>query len=124
MASRTNRATLRILAVAGAAAALAWPAATPAGAAEYPGWGISLYSGADLTGTRTVVDLDDSGCHTLSEAALSAVDVSDADLYAYYNTDCRTGLPGQSGDSYFIVGSLHTAQFPLPVLSYRVVRNG
>ncbi|CAL9378570.1 hypothetical protein C1708_06050 [Streptomyces sp. DH-12] len=93
-----------------------------ASAAAFP-WGISLYTGSGLTGTQTVVDLDDTSCHNLSAPALSAVDVSDSDLYAYYNPGCRTGLPGQSGDSYFIVGSLHSAEFPLPVVSYRVVHN-
>ncbi|GGS55537.1 hypothetical protein AB0E75_13130 [Streptomyces griseoviridis] len=94
----------------------------PASATAFP-WGISLYTGSGLTGTQTVVDLDDTSCHNLSEPALSAVDVSDSDLYAYYNPDCRTGLPGQSGDSYVIVGSLHSAEFALPVVSYRVVHN-
>ncbi|MFF8593846.1 hypothetical protein ACF061_20830 [Streptomyces sp. NPDC015220] len=97
-------------------------AAQPAAAASYP-WGISLCTGSGGTGTRTEVDLNDTSCHDLSEPALSAVDVSDSDLYAYFNADCRTGLPGKSGDAYFIVGSLHSAEFPLPVVSYRVVHN-
>ncbi|MCZ9338173.1 hypothetical protein NGM37_10335, partial [Streptomyces sp. TRM76130] len=72
---------------------------------------------------QAVVDLDGTSCHNLSEPALSAVGVSDPDLYVYDNPACRTGLPGRSGDSYFIVGSLHSAEFALSVVSYRVVHD-
>ncbi|MET8564055.1 hypothetical protein ABZV75_27085 [Streptomyces flaveolus] len=119
--SRTRRSLIG--AAAGAITLLTWATATqPASAAPYP-WGISLYTGEGLTGTRTVVDLDDTSCHNLSEPALSGVDVSDSDLYAYYDPDCRTGLPGSDGDSCYILGSLHTGEFSLPVVSYRVVHN-
>ncbi|MFF5421960.1 hypothetical protein ACFY8K_37500 [Streptomyces misionensis] len=112
------------LATAGAATLLGLAtAAQPAQAAPGAPQPV-FYTGADLTGAQTVVDTDDTSCHNLGEAALSAVNWSDVDVYAYYNADCQSGLPGQSGDTYFVLGSLHSARFAAPVLSYRVVRNG
>jgi hypothetical protein len=82
---------------------------------------VSFFSGKNLTGTRTVVDLEVSSCQNLSRPALSAVNISEADVYVYYNADCRPGLPGTAGDSYFALGSLHSAQFPYAAVSYRVI---
>ncbi|MFE6894435.1 hypothetical protein [Streptomyces sp. NPDC057694] len=97
-------------------------AAQPASAAD--SWQVAFYTGTGQTGTASVPSLDDTSCHNLNTPALSARNYSDVDIQAYYNADCKTGAPGQGGDGYFALGSLHTANFPYPVVSYRVVHTG
>ncbi|MFQ6147113.1 hypothetical protein ACLMNJ_29290 [Streptomyces seoulensis] len=122
MFSRRTGRLLTGTAAVGALLSGAAAAGQPAAAASYP-WGISLYTGVGETGVKTEVDLNDTSCHNLSVPQLSVVDVSDSDLYAYFNADCRTGEPGKSGDTYWIVGSLHQGDSPFPIVSYRVVHD-
>ncbi|GAA2978473.1 hypothetical protein Sfulv_60180 [Streptomyces fulvorobeus] len=119
MVNRTTRRTFAAMAASGAAV-LACTAAAPSASAAVNS-GASFFSGKNLTGTRTVVDLHAPGCQNLSQPALSATNMSGADVHVYYNADCQPGLPGRAGDSYFILGSLHSGQFPYAAVSYRVI---
>ncbi|WP_327365851.1 hypothetical protein [Streptomyces sp. NBC_01217] len=103
----------------GAAMLACTAAAQPAGAVTYPG--VSFYAGVDQTGTEYPVDLTSTGCRTLPQSARSATNLSATDVAVYFNPDCRTGAPGTTGDLYFVLGTLHTATFPYPALSYRVL---
>ncbi|MGW0420953.1 peptidase inhibitor family I36 protein [Streptomyces sp. NPDC003015] len=117
-----NRKTRRIVAAtaAGGAALFACTAMAPSASAATDS-GVSFFSGKNLTGTRTVADLNASGCQNLSQPALSAMNVSASNVYVYYNANCQPGMPGAAGDSYFALGSLHAGQFPYAAVSYRVV---
>lgn len=53
-------------------------------------------------------------------AALSAVNIAPVDVEVYYKPGCETGLPGRTGDTYFVLGSLHQANFSFAAVSYRV----
>ncbi|MEV5239461.1 hypothetical protein AB0K89_10160 [Streptomyces cinnamoneus] len=110
-------------AVAAAAALLVGAAAQPAAAVDLPKEPVAYFSsGYDLTGRKIPVDINDTGCKTLPEPALSAVNFTTSDIKVYYNHDCRTGLPDKPNDWYYALGSLHWANFSFPALSYRVVR--
>lgn len=104
--------------IAGGLAVLASMAlAVPASAS---GEHITLYSGANLSGTKSSVDLANSECVTLAEPVRSGINISSADLDVFYNADCATGLPGQPGDIHYALGSLHQGTFSFPAVSYRV----
>ncbi|SDF89567.1 hypothetical protein SAMN05216553_10464 [Lentzea fradiae] len=96
-------------------AALAF--ALPANAA---GEGIALYSGANLSGEKVLVDLAHGECVNLEAPALSGVNIAAADLEVFFNADCVKGLPGRPSDIHYVLGSLHQADFPFPAVSYRL----
>ncbi|SMD26348.1 hypothetical protein [Kibdelosporangium aridum] len=101
-------------------AAVAQPAA--ATAQSDPEYFVSLYTGPDLTGTETPISLEITGeCVNLSQPVKSGIDIAPVNLEIYFNADCVKGFPGQPGDIYFILGSLHAGNFPFPAMSYRVV---
>jgi len=91
-----------------APAAFAFPSAT-------------FYTGTNLTGTATSVDLSQVGvCKALSQPARSASDFSVQEIEVYFNPDCKTGTPGRASDISFVLGSLNLGNFPYPAVSYRV----
>lgn len=95
----------------------------PAAAAGFPPVpGASFYTQAGYTGTEMPVDLGRTGCVNLPEEALSGANLSAQDIEVYYNADCKTGAPGEDGDLYFALVSLHTVDFGrYPAVSYRVL---
>ncbi len=95
-----------------ATTALALPAHASGEHAEF-------YAGTNLTGTRHEVDLAAEDCVNIAPAR-SASNISSADIEVFFNADCRKGWPGQSGDAYYVLGSLHQADYPFPAVSYRV----
>jgi hypothetical protein len=81
----------------------------------------TFYTGTNLTGTATSVDLSQVGvCKTLSRPARSAFNFSVQEIEVYFNPDCKTGTPGNAGDISFVLGSLNLGNFPYPAVSYRV----
>jgi len=107
------------VAAAGVAFLASVAAAQPAAAATSSE--AAFYTGANLTGTKTGVDVGAVGqCRNLARSAKSAVNIEAVDIAVYFNADCRVGAPGQGGDLYYVVGSLHTANFPYGAVSYRV----
>jgi hypothetical protein len=110
------RAVLTAAAALSAVIVVAQPAV-----ADTQGFHVSFYSGADGTGVETPVDLDAIGeCFDLAKPARSAVNIAAVDVDVFYKPGCETGLPGQTGDTYFILGSLHQANFSPAAVSYRV----
>ncbi|TCN32171.1 hypothetical protein EV644_12781 [Kribbella orskensis] len=94
-----------------APAAFAFPSAT-------------FYTGTNLTGTATSVDLSQVGvCKALSQPARSAFNFSVQEIEVYFNPDCKTGTPGKASDISFVLGSLNVGNFPYPAVSYRVRTN-
>ncbi|MFJ4845714.1 MULTISPECIES: hypothetical protein [unclassified Streptomyces] len=91
----------------------------PAGAATSPD--AVFYTGAGRSGSAMTADLGSTACQALPRPALSAQNLSGTDIAVYYNPGCRPGIPGSSGDTVFVLGSLHTAGFAFPALSYRVL---
>ncbi|MEU3188624.1 hypothetical protein ABZ707_31175 [Streptomyces sp. NPDC006923] len=109
-----------VLAGSGAALLVCTGLAQPAAAAvPYPG--ASFYAAAGQSGTEFPVDLSSTACQTLPQAARSAVNLSGSDIVVYFNPDCAPGTPGSSGDTTYVLGSLHSGDFPFPAVSYRVV---
>ena len=83
--------------------------------------GASFHTGTGLTGIKTPVDTGNLGeCLDLAQPARSAVNIAPVDIDVYYKPGCETGLPGHDGDTYFILGSLHQANFAFDAVSYRV----
>ncbi|EME98819.1 hypothetical protein H340_19518 [Streptomyces mobaraensis NBRC 13819 = DSM 40847] len=122
--NRKKTLTAGAAALSGAALLLGAGLAQPASAADLPHAPVAYFaSGTDLTGRQAPVDITDPACRNLAEPALSAVNLTDADIQVYFNRDCRTGAPGRPGDLYDALGSLHWGNFPYPALSYRVVRH-
>jgi hypothetical protein len=81
----------------------------------------TFYTGTNLTGTATSVDLSQLGvCKTLSRSARSAFNFSVQEIEVYFNPGCKTGTPGNAGDISFVLGSLNLGNFPYPAVSYRV----
>jgi hypothetical protein len=112
-------------ALAAAAALFAVTLAPQAASADTDGFHVSFFSGANGTGTETAVDLDAVGdCVELAQPARSAVNIAAVDVDVYFNAGCETGLPGRTGDTYFVLGSLHQANFPYAAVSYRVRNMG
>jgi hypothetical protein len=102
-----------------ASAALAQPAAA---AQSDPDFFVSLYSGPGLTGTETPVSPKITGeCVNLPQPARSGIDIAPVGVEIYFNADCVKGSPGKPSDLYFILGSLHQADFPYGAVSYRVI---
>ncbi|ANZ37769.1 hypothetical protein BBK82_18590 [Lentzea guizhouensis] len=95
-----------------ASMALALPAHASGEHAEF-------FSGTNLTGVKHEVDLANKGCVNIAPAR-SAGNISSADIEVFFNADCRKGWPGQSGDTYYVLGSLHQATYPFAAVSYRV----
>ncbi len=92
--------------------ALAAPASASGEHAEF-------YSGTNLTGSRHEVDLTGEDCVNIAPAK-SASNISSADIEVFFNADCQKGWPGQPGDVYYVLGSLHQANYPFAAVSYRV----
>lgn len=107
------------LIASGLAALAATTFALPATAAE-SGEHAAFYSGTRLSGTKAPVDLTSHQCVNLAQPARSAINISNVAIDVFYNSDCRPGLPGQTGNTHFILDSLGQANFSLPALSYRV----
>lgn len=108
-----------ITAALGATLVLAGLGMQPAAAATQAE--AAFYTGTNQTGTEIPVDVNAIGvCHNLSQPALSAANFVAEDIDVFFNPGCVTGAPGQQGGSYYVVGSLHTANFPYPAVSYRV----
>ena len=78
-----------------------------------------FYSGSNLTGTTHQVDLANEDCVNI-DPARSASNISSADIEVFFNADCQKGWPGQTGDTYYVLGSLHQADYPFAAVSYRV----
>ncbi|MET0134420.1 MAG: hypothetical protein ABW215_12600 [Kibdelosporangium sp.] len=111
------------VAAAGAALLAAVAVAQPAAAASHPDndFHASFYTGAGQTGTETPIDIDLVGqCLNLAQPARSAVNIAPVDVEVYFNPDCQQGLPGRTGDTFFMLGSLHWANFPYDAVSYRL----
>ncbi len=108
------------IAAAGAAVLATVVAAQPVAAAGTAQ--MAFYSGAYGTGTETIIDLDLSGqCHDLDTPAHSAINLSDATVEVYLDTDCRPGVPGTPRDDlYFVLQAHYSGVFAYPALSYRV----
>ncbi|MGW6931142.1 hypothetical protein ACWGE0_13830 [Lentzea sp. NPDC054927] len=104
--------------IAGGLAVLASMAlASPASAS---GENAALYSGSNLSGTKSAVDLANGECVNLASPVRSGINISSANIDVFFNADCKKGLPGQSGDTYYVLGSLHQGNFPFGAVSYRV----
>ncbi|MFI6097405.1 hypothetical protein ACIA8G_17700 [Lentzea sp. NPDC051213] len=88
--------------------------------ASASGESATFYSGADLSGTKSPVDLANGDCVNLAVPSKSGLNVSSADIEVFYNADCKPGLPGRSGDTYYVLGSLHQGNFSFAAVSYRV----
>ncbi|GGJ91916.1 hypothetical protein GCM10011583_24260 [Streptomyces camponoticapitis] len=119
--------TLRMLRLPGTAAAVTAGAllgllgVAPSATASAPVGEASFYTGAQQTGDETAVDLDAVGvCQSLPRSARSAVNLSAQNIDVFFRPGCETGTPAAPGDTYYVLGSLHTAGFPFPALSYRV----
>ncbi|MFC0598250.1 hypothetical protein [Streptomyces palmae] len=109
-----------VTSAAAAAALLTLGAAPQAGAADLP-LGVTFYTGSDRTGTAMSADLDEVGvCQELSAPALSYLAISQRNVDVFFNPDCQTGAPGQSGDLYYRTGTFNGGDFPYPALSFRV----
>ncbi|MFJ5991983.1 hypothetical protein [Lentzea sp. NPDC092896] len=78
-----------------------------------------LYSGSNLSGTKSAVDLANGECVNVAPVR-SGLNISSANIDVFFNANCAKGLPGQSGDTYYVLGSLHQGNFPFPAVSYRV----
>ena len=105
------RVVLTTVAALAAVVAVAQPAS-----ADTRGFHVSFYSGAGGTGTETPVDLDAVGeCVDLAQPARSAVNIAPVDVDVFYGPGCTT-----TGGTYFVLGSLHQANFPAAAASYRV----
>ncbi|MEU5736555.1 MULTISPECIES: hypothetical protein [Streptomyces] len=118
MMNRYSRACPRVTAaVCGVLVAVGVGLAQPA-TAQTPD--VVFYTGQHQTGTATSVDLTSTECHNLATPAASARNYAAVDVDVFFNTDCRAGAPGTDGDLSFALGSLHTADFPHPALSYRI----
>lgn len=74
---------------------------------------ITLYSGANLSGAKTPVDLANGECVNLASPVRSGINISSADIDVFYRAAC-------SGESHYALGSLHQGDFPFPAVSYRV----
>lgn len=119
-----HRTRVVLAAAAALSAAAAVAVAQPASAATQDFYA-SFYSGANGTGTETPVDIDNLGeCVELPQPAGSAVNIAPVDIDVYFKPGCVTGLPGKTGDNYFILGSLHSGNFPFAAVSYRVRQMG
>ncbi|GHH58569.1 hypothetical protein [Lentzea cavernae] len=79
----------------------------------------TFYSGARQTGTAHAVDLANKECVNIAPAK-SASNISSSDIEVFFNANCQKGWPGQSGDTYYVLGSLHQATYPFDAVSYRV----
>ncbi|MFD3523911.1 hypothetical protein [Streptomyces sp. NPDC058653] len=119
--------TPRTLRLSGTAAAVTAGAllgllgVTPSAAASAPTVEASFFTGAQQTGEETAVDLGAVGvCTSLPLSARSAVNLSAQDIDVFFRPGCETGTPAGPGDIHYVLGSLHTASFPFPALSYRV----
>ncbi|MBZ4321809.1 hypothetical protein [Streptomyces huiliensis] len=122
--SRKKLLTGGAAALSGAALLLGAGLAQPAAAVDFPNAPVAYFAaGKDLTGRQAPVDITDTTCRNLAEPALSAVNLTVADIQVYFDRDCRTGRPGHPSDLSYALGSLHWANFPYPALSYRVVRH-
>ncbi|MDT7783808.1 MAG: hypothetical protein QOF58_2227 [Pseudonocardiales bacterium] len=97
--------------IAGGLAALASLAFALPASAE--GENAALYSGSNLSGSKSPVDLASGECVNLASPVRSGLNISSADIDAFYSADC-------SGSSYYVLGSLHQGNFPFAVVSYRV----
>jgi hypothetical protein len=94
-------------------------AATASAPAPFPS--ATFYTGTNLTGTATSVDLSQLGvCKTLPVSARSAFNFSAREIEVYFNPGCKTGTPGNTNDLSFVLGSLNLGNFPYPAVSYRV----
>ena len=83
---------------------------------------VAFYTGTQLSGDEIPATLDAPGtCRNLPAPALSGLNYAVNHVEVYYNADCRTGAPGASGDAYYVLGSLHTGNFPYAAASYRVL---
>ncbi|MFS8104872.1 hypothetical protein LFM09_48000 [Lentzea alba] len=103
--------------IAGGLAVLASMAfALPASAS---GENAAFYSGSNLSGSKSPVDLANGECVNVAPVR-SGINISSADIEVFFNADCKTGLPGRSGDTYYVLGSLHQGNFPFAAVSYRV----
>ncbi|MYW62528.1 hypothetical protein GTY65_00300 [Streptomyces sp. SID8379] len=110
---------VRSAALAAAAAALC-AAGTAQAHAAAPG-GVTFYTGSNQSGTAVTADLSKDGlCRELPAPARSFLAVSDKDVDVFFNSECRSGAPGQEGDLYYRTGTLGQGNFPYAAVSYRV----
>lgn len=92
----------------------------PASAGQLPG--VTFYTGAHGTGTAISADLDTVGaCHELPAGVHSFRSISERGVEVFFNSDCRPGAPGTTGDLRYVVGTLNTGDFPYTAVSYRVL---
>ena len=95
--------------------------ASPSAPAAFAFPSATFYTGTNLTGTATSVDLSQVGiCTTLPQPARSAFNFSVQEIEVYFNPGCKTGTPGRPSDISFVLGSLNVGNFPYPAVSYRV----
>jgi hypothetical protein len=88
-----------------ASAALALPASAS-------GENAAFFSGTNLSGTKTAVDLASGECVDIAPVR-SGINISSADVDVFYSAGC-------TGDSYYVLGSLHQGNLPFAAVSYRV----
>ena len=79
----------------------------------------TFYSGAGQTGSEHTVDLANKECVNIAPSR-SASNISSSDIEVFFNANCQKGWPGQAGDTYYVLGSLHQATYPFDAVSYRV----
>lgn len=79
----------------------------------------AFYTGTNLTGTRSAVDLANRECVNIAPQK-SATNISNAEIEVFFNADCQKGGPGESSDLYYVLGSLHWGNYPFDAVSYRV----
>ena len=121
MANRWKTNLVKITAsVTGATLLVGAGIAQPAEAATFQP-GATFYTGADFTGKEIPVDLGNAQCVSLPAPAASAANLSSQNIAVYFNADCQQGAPGTTNDLLFILGGLHTANFPWVGVSYRVM---
>ncbi|MEV4320358.1 hypothetical protein [Actinocrispum sp. NPDC049592] len=87
-----------------------------------PGYFVSFYSGRNLTGTEIPVDYKVVDvCVNVPQRPKSVLNIAPVNVEIYFNPDCAKGRPGQTGDLYYIVGSIHSGDFNgWGVASYRL----
>lgn len=102
---------MRSALIAGGLAALASLALALPASAE--GENAAFYSGSNLSGSKSPVDLANSECVNLASPVRSGVNISSADIDVFYGAGCE-------GEGHYVLGSLHQGNFPFPAVSYRV----
>ncbi|MET9109491.1 hypothetical protein [Streptomyces zhihengii] len=80
-----------------------------------------LFTGFGASGALMNIDYSAVGeCRNLPAAARSYNVLAENDVDVFFNSDCRKGAPGKTGDLYYRVGTFNAGDFPWAAVSYRV----